>query len=86
MTIILTFGPISGAHLNPVVTLADASQGGLPRRAVVPYPTSGRSRLRHRADCGAPVATLLFRWLVPALPQFADLVVVPHETPRKEPD
>ncbi len=27
--LILTFGPISGAHLNPAVTLADASQGGL---------------------------------------------------------
>jgi len=26
---ILTFGPISGAHLNPAVTVADASQGGL---------------------------------------------------------
>jgi glycerol uptake facilitator-like aquaporin len=26
--IILTFGPVSGAHFNPVVTLADASQGG----------------------------------------------------------
>ena len=26
---ILTFGPISGAHFNPAVTLADASQGGL---------------------------------------------------------
>jgi glycerol uptake facilitator-like aquaporin len=29
VTLILTFGPISGAHFNPVVTLADASQGGL---------------------------------------------------------
>jgi glycerol uptake facilitator-like aquaporin len=29
VAIILTFGPISGAHLNPAVTLADASQGGL---------------------------------------------------------
>ena len=28
--LILTFGPISGAHFNPVVTIADASQGGLP--------------------------------------------------------
>src|SRR5262245_65357378 len=28
--LILTFGPISGAHFNPAVTLADASQGGLP--------------------------------------------------------
>src|SRR5688572_26357901 len=26
VTLILTFGPISGAHFNPVVTLADASQ------------------------------------------------------------
>jgi glycerol uptake facilitator-like aquaporin len=37
VALILTFGPISGAHFNPVVTLADASQGGLPRRAVIPY-------------------------------------------------
>ncbi len=29
IAIILTFGPISGAHFNPAVTLADASQGGL---------------------------------------------------------
>jgi glycerol uptake facilitator-like aquaporin len=29
VALILTFGPISGAHLNPVVSLADASQGGL---------------------------------------------------------
>ena len=29
VALILTFGPISGAHLNPAVTVADASQGGL---------------------------------------------------------
>ena len=29
VTLILTFGPISGAHFNPAVTLADAWQGGL---------------------------------------------------------
>src|ERR1700756_3939434 len=29
MTLIFTFGPISGAHFNPAVTLADASQGGI---------------------------------------------------------
>ncbi|MEO7272170.1 MAG: MIP/aquaporin family protein [Vicinamibacterales bacterium] len=29
VALILTFGPVSGAHFNPAVTLADASQGGL---------------------------------------------------------
>jgi glycerol uptake facilitator-like aquaporin len=29
VALILTFGPISGAHFNPAVSLADASQGGL---------------------------------------------------------
>jgi glycerol uptake facilitator-like aquaporin len=29
VALILTFGTISGAHFNPAVTLADASQGGL---------------------------------------------------------
>ena len=37
VALILTFGPISGAHLNPAVTLADASQGGLARREVPVY-------------------------------------------------
>ena len=29
VALILAFGPISGAHFNPAVTIADASQGGL---------------------------------------------------------
>src|SRR5258705_9637573 len=29
ITLIFTFGPILGAHFNPAVTLADASQGGI---------------------------------------------------------
>jgi glycerol uptake facilitator-like aquaporin len=37
VALILTFGPISGAHFNPAVTLADASQGGLPWRQVPVY-------------------------------------------------
>jgi glycerol uptake facilitator-like aquaporin len=40
VTLILTFGPISGAHFNPAVTLADASQGGLPWREVPGYVTA----------------------------------------------
>jgi glycerol uptake facilitator-like aquaporin len=36
-TLILTFGPISGAHFNPAVTLADASQGGISWREVPGY-------------------------------------------------
>lgn len=37
VALILTFGPISGAHFNPAVTIADASQGGLPWREVPVY-------------------------------------------------
>ena len=37
VTLILTFGPISGAHFNPAVTLADAWQEGLPWREVPVY-------------------------------------------------
>ncbi len=39
VALILTFGPISGAHFNPAVTLADAAQGGLPWREVPGYVT-----------------------------------------------
>jgi glycerol uptake facilitator-like aquaporin len=35
--LILTFGPISGAHFNPAVTLADASLKGLPWKEVPGY-------------------------------------------------
>jgi glycerol uptake facilitator-like aquaporin len=37
VALILTFGSISGAHFNPAVTLADASQGGLPWSDVPSY-------------------------------------------------
>ena len=37
VALIIAFGPISGAHFNPAVTLADASQGGLPWREVPGY-------------------------------------------------
>ena len=37
VALILTFGAISGAHFNPAVTLAAASQGALPWREVPSY-------------------------------------------------
>jgi glycerol uptake facilitator-like aquaporin len=37
VALILAFGPISGAHFNPAVTLADAWQKGLPWRDVPGY-------------------------------------------------
>jgi glycerol uptake facilitator-like aquaporin len=36
-TIILMFGPVSGGHFNPVVSLADASFGGLSMRDAAAY-------------------------------------------------
>jgi glycerol uptake facilitator-like aquaporin len=40
VALILTFGPVSGAHFNPAVTFADASQHGLPWRRVPAYVTA----------------------------------------------
>src|SRR5579862_7286538 len=37
VALILTFGPVSGAHFNPAVSLADASQGGLSPRELAAY-------------------------------------------------
>jgi glycerol uptake facilitator-like aquaporin len=37
VVLILTFGPISGSHLNPAVTLADALEGGIPWAETLPY-------------------------------------------------
>lgn len=37
IALILMFGPISGAHFNPVVTLSEALQGNLALRDVPPY-------------------------------------------------
>ncbi|MGH9493936.1 MAG: MIP/aquaporin family protein [Candidatus Sulfotelmatobacter sp.] len=37
VALILTYGAVSGAHFNPVVTIADAMQGGLAWREVPAY-------------------------------------------------
>jgi glycerol uptake facilitator-like aquaporin len=54
--IILIFGPISGAHLNPVVSFVDAAFGGLTWRRAVAYVAV------QVAGCvsGAIVANLMF--------------------------
>src|SRR5271154_6123767 len=37
VALILAFGPVSGAHLNPAVTIAGAMGGGMPWPEVLPY-------------------------------------------------
>ena len=56
VALILTFGPISGAHFNPAVTLADASQGGLSWRDVPGYAVAQVSG----AFAGVAAAHLMF--------------------------
>jgi glycerol uptake facilitator-like aquaporin len=57
VALIITFGPISGAHFNPAVTLADASQGGLPWREVPAYVAAQVGG----AFLGVAVAHLMFK-------------------------
>ena len=151
VALILAFGPVSGAHFNPAVTVADASQGALTwpdagayiaaqvagafvgvalADAMFDQPLfawshdvrAGGSQVfseavatfgllaviqacaRRRKDAvtdtfagmrgadvpgfviaqivGAACATLLFRWLTPALPAVAEHDVVSHERVR----
>lgn len=56
IAIILAFGPISGAHLNPAVTLADAWLGGIAWRNTLPYIIAQISG----AFAGVAVAHLMF--------------------------
>ncbi len=57
LAIILAFGPISGAHLNPVVTLADAWRRGTiwrKSRGISPPSSPGPSwASRRRTSCSA---------------------------------
>src|SRR3984885_13543484 len=54
--VILMFGPVSGAHFNPVVSLADATFGGVSWRTALAYLPA------QTAGCigGAVVANLMF--------------------------
>jgi glycerol uptake facilitator-like aquaporin len=48
VVLILTFGPISGAHFNPAVSVADATQGGLLWTDAMRYGRPSERRLRRR--------------------------------------
>ena len=54
--IILMFGPISGGHFNPVVSLVDAYFGGLSRRDAAKYIPAQIAG----CICGAVLANLMF--------------------------
>jgi glycerol uptake facilitator-like aquaporin len=56
VALILAFGPISGAHLNPVVTLADAMESGIAWRETPHYILAQVSG----GICGAIAAHLMF--------------------------
>jgi glycerol uptake facilitator-like aquaporin len=56
VALLLALGPVSGAHLNPVVTLADAWFGGIDRRDVPGYVAAQVAG----ACSGAVLANLMF--------------------------
>jgi glycerol uptake facilitator-like aquaporin len=56
VALILAFGPVSGAHFNPVVSLADAFFGGLNRRDLPAYIAAQIAG----AVTGSIVANLMF--------------------------
>jgi glycerol uptake facilitator-like aquaporin len=56
VALILTFGPVSGAHFNPAVTLADASLGGVPWAEVPAYIGAQLAG----AFCGVAVGDAMF--------------------------
>ena len=60
LAMIYTFGDISGAHLNPAVTLGFLAARRLPGRDVLPY-VAGQTG-------GGLAASGLLRWLFPASP------------------
>jgi glycerol uptake facilitator-like aquaporin len=57
VALILAFGPVSGAHFNPAVTLADAMEGGLPWAEAAGYMCAQIVG----GICGAITAHAMFR-------------------------
>lgn len=63
IALIAAFGPISGSHMNPIVTLADAYLGGLPWAEVPIYVLAQLLG----ACCGVALAHLMFGMMVISL-------------------
>src|SRR5437773_514734 len=76
VALIFTFGPVSTSFANPAVTLARAASDTFAGIRPVDAPAFIAAQL-----AGAAAATLLFRWLTPALPSAARDVLLPHEVP-----
>lgn len=88
VTLILAFGPVSGGHFNPVVTLADRVFGGVGNRQVAVYLPAQLAG----GVVGAVVANIMFgldaisisthhrsgggRWLSEALATFGLVVLI----------
>jgi hypothetical protein len=63
----------STSFANPAVTIARSLSDTFAGIRPVDAPLFSVAQF-----AGAVVATLLFRWLVPTLPAYADEVIVPH--------
>jgi len=66
--LILIFGPVSGAHMNPVVSLASMLAGSLNRRDLIPYIAAQLAG----AVIGVVVAHLMFAvpaWQIASTPR-----------------
>ncbi len=62
VALILTFGPISGAHLNPAVSLADAIEHGIKWREALVYIV---------AQCAGGIAGAIIAHLMFGLPSYS---------------
>ena len=67
VAIILAVGPVSGAHLNPIVSAADAILGGLRARELVAYAVAQFAG----GAAGAIVANLMFELPAVSMPGHA---------------
>ena len=66
VALISALNPISGAPFNPIMTLADAFEGGLPwRDTAVCVVCQVAGAMAVAQLLGGPCAALLFKWTVP---------------------